>query len=162
MGVVSWLKDKFDPDRSADEMGITHVTKLGLTGSRLNKVAEIGKPDAPLWGGDHNAITLPWLDIAKNRDNFDRVDAFQDLMNITQWMEEDKKDAEVSEGIVKANRIDRQCSTLIVGFSMSDPEDMKNIIINKGFMYDPLMGKVPTPVNARLPFPNQKPQEAQG
>jgi hypothetical protein len=143
MGVISWLKDRFDPNASAEELAMKVVIKGGYLKDRLEAVEKIGDPQKKeVWGGEHNKITLPWLDIANKRDNFERVDAFQDMLNILETAKQ-YKEQDISDGAEKVHQISRQCGTLVVGFSMSDPEDMKNIILNKPYIVDMNGGRVP-------------------
>lgn len=141
MGVMTWLRDKFNPEASAEELAMKVVIKGGYIKDRLDVVEEIGDPkNKEVWGGKHNKITLPWLAIADKRDNFERVDAYQDLLNLKEEIKMNHHGEETAEDIqdadAKINRIARQCGTLVVGISMSDPEDMKNIILNKPYIVD--------------------------
>jgi hypothetical protein len=141
MGVISWLRDKFDPNASAEELAMKVVIKGGYLHDRLETVEQIGDPqNKEVWGGAHNKITLPWLDISNKRDNFERVDAYQDLLNLKEEIKTNhdgnEEASDIMDADVKINRIARQCGTLVVGISMSDPEDMKNIILNKPYIVD--------------------------
>jgi hypothetical protein len=140
MGVRNWLGKLFDPNVSSEELAMKVVIKGGYLGERIDVVESIGNPEnKEVWGGQHNKITLPWLDIANKRDNFDRVDAFQDMLNRLERIKNngDDKDNEGAKSAArKINQIAKQCGTLVVGFSMTDPEDMKNIILSKPYIID--------------------------
>lgn len=144
---LKWVSGgRIDLNKTAQQANIDFINKLGLINDDRMDIEKIFDSDEVKIGGTTAKIVLTRGDISHDRNNFDKVDANLDIMEMIDGFnkthEKYKKrnnneiDSEIIEAIQKITGKAKQCQFIGIGSVMPRLDDNKNLVIDKPILLE--------------------------
>lgn len=78
------IRKRFFPDKVAEDAGVKFLNQAGFLRERFDRIEQFSDTAIIKKESGYTLTTLPWLDIGKKPDNFDRNDYMNDLLEYYQ------------------------------------------------------------------------------
>jgi hypothetical protein len=105
-----FLKNRFFPDKVAEDAGVKFLNKAGFLRERFDRIETFTEESMINKESGYTITTLPWLNIRKDTDNFERNDYMNDLLEYYQelcaWIKSEKLlELEARNQVIREKRL---------------------------------------------------------